>query len=48
MAAGVTKALLNDPEDLDLLVGSESHLRIDVELDGELTVGGQDLHVAAQ
>ena len=36
MAAGVTEALLHDPEDLDLLVGSESHLRVDVELDVEL------------
>ena len=36
MATRIAEPLLHDPEDLDLLVRGEPHLRVDVELDVEL------------
>ena len=48
VTTGVAEPLLHDPEDLDLLVRSQPHLRIDVELDVELAVRGEDLDVAAK
>ena len=44
----VAETLLHDPEDLDLLVGREPHLWIDVELDVESAVRGQYLDVASE
>ncbi len=41
--ADVRKSLLDDPKDLDLLVGGQVSRGIDLELDLELTVRGQEL-----
>ena len=41
--AGVREALLDDAEHLDLLVGAEVHERVDLEVDLERAVGGQDV-----
>jgi hypothetical protein len=44
----VRQALLDDAEDLDLLVGRQADRLVDLELDVEGAVGGQELHVAPQ
>ena len=44
----VPEPFLDDAEDLDLLVRSEADRLVDLEVDGELAVGGQELDVAAQ
>src|ERR671922_2147465 len=44
--AHVREPLLDDPEHLDLLVGRERDPVVDLELDLELAVGGQELDVA--
>ena len=46
--AHVRQAFLHDAEDLDLLVRREPDVGIDLEIDLELSVGGQELDVAAQ
>ena len=46
--AHVRQPLLDDPEDLDLLVGREADRRVDLELDLEPAVGGQHVDVAAE
>ena len=48
VATSVPEALLDDPEHLDLLVRSQPHLRIDLDLDVELAVSGQHLDVATE
>ena len=48
MLADVREPFLHDPEDLDLLVGREPDRAVDLELDLEPAVGGQDVDVAAQ
>src|SRR5215204_2071401 len=44
----VGEAFLDDAEDLDLLVWSELDAGIDLQLDGELAVGGQDVEVTTE
>jgi hypothetical protein len=46
--ARVREALLDDPEDLDLLIGRELHVLVDLEVDLELPVRGQEVDVTAQ
>ena len=46
--AYVGETLLHDAEDLDLLVGREPDVGIDLEVDLELSVGGQELDVPVQ
>src|SRR5205085_11778135 len=46
--ADVCESLLDDPEDLDLLVRGERDSAVDLQLDLELPVGGQELDVAAE
>ena len=46
--ASVAEPFLNDPEDLDLLVRRQPHLGIDLELDVERTVSGEDVHVSTK
>ena len=48
MLAHVRETLLHDAEDLDLLVGGEVHAGVDVELDVERAVGGEELDIPAQ
>ena len=48
MLAHVREPLLDDPEDLDLLVGREREARIDLQLHVELAVCGEDVDVAAE
>jgi hypothetical protein len=44
--AHVREPFLHDPEDLDLLVGREPDAAVDLELDLEPAVGGQDVDVS--
>ena len=46
--AHVGETLLHDAEDLDLLVRREPDVGVDLEVDLELSVGGQELDVPAQ
>src|SRR5437016_578168 len=46
--ADVCESLLDDPEDLDLLVRGERDSAVDLQLDLELAVGGQELDVATE
>ena len=46
--AHVREPLLDDPEDLDLLVGRKQDRRVDLDVDLQHAVGGQELDVAAQ
>src|SRR5579872_4615575 len=46
--ADVGEALLHDAEDLDLLVGGEADRAVDLELDVELAVRGEELDVPPQ
>ena len=46
--AHVGEPFLDDPEDLDLLVGREQDRRVDLEVHLQHAVGGQELHVAAE
>ena len=48
MLAHVGETLLHDPEDLDLLVGREADRRVDLELDLEHAVGGEEFDVTPQ
>ena len=48
MLADVCQSLLDDPEDLDLLVGGEVSRGVDLELDLELSIRGQEIDVAAE
>ena len=48
VAANVREPLLDDPEHLDLLVGAELDARLDLQVDVELSVGGEELDVAAE
>ena len=48
MPPDVREALLDDAEELDLLVRVEAHVRVDLEVDLECAVGGQQLDVALQ
>src|SRR5215203_886658 len=48
MLPDVREAFLDDAEDLDLLVRSELDAGIDLQLDGELAVGGQDVEVTTE
>ena len=48
MPTRIAEPLLHDPEDLDLLVGRQPHLRIHVELDLQLAVCREQLDVAAK
>src|SRR5207253_7388427 len=46
--AGIREAFLDDPEDLDLLVGRETDRILDLEVDLELPVRGEEVDVPAQ
>ena len=48
MLARVREALLDDPEDLDLLVRRERDRGIDLHLDVERAVGDEELDVSLQ
>src|SRR5262249_6097762 len=48
MLADVCETLLHDPEHLDLLVGREPDSGIDLDVDREPAVGGDELDVAAK
>ena len=45
MLADVAEPLLDDPEDFDLLVRREADRRIDLEVDCEGAVGGEELDI---
>src|SRR5919201_4713160 len=46
--ARVGEPFLHDPEDLDLLVGREPDAVLDLEIDLQLAVGGEEVDVASQ
>ena len=46
--ADVREALLDDPEDLDLLVGREHRAGVDLQVDVQCAVGRDELDVAAK
>ena len=48
MLANVRQSFLDDSENLDLLVGCEPNVGIDLEIHFELSVGGQELDVARE
>src|SRR5439155_18739561 len=48
VSADVGEALLDDAEDLDLLVRAELHRVVDLEVDLQLAVGGEELDIAAK
>jgi len=48
VAADVCEPLLDDPEDLDLLVRAELYCSLDLEIDIELAVSGEELDVAVE
>ena len=48
MAADVGEALLDDPEDLDLLVGAELDVALDLEVDVQVSVRGQETDVPVE
>src|SRR5438105_4589191 len=48
MLARVREPLLDDPEDLDLLVGGEPDPILDLEVDLELAIGREEVDVTAE